>query len=67
MFSWLFLLVYFTLSDAKTQLVCTDASVTQSAMEEALASNMGDAGTIGSLKGTISNAFRSRYLPKSNQ
>lgn len=43
-----------------------DASVTQSALEEALASKMGDAGTIGSLKGTISNAFRSRYLPKSN-
>lgn len=44
-----------------------DASVTQSALEEALASKMGEpgAGTIGSLKGTISNAFRgSRYLSK---
>ncbi|OTA54656.1 hypothetical protein K449DRAFT_389117 [Hypoxylon sp. EC38] len=44
-----------------------DASVTQSALEEALASKMQD-GTIGSLRGTISAAFRgSRYLPgKSN-
>ncbi|KAI0017908.1 hypothetical protein F4780DRAFT_566677 [Xylariomycetidae sp. FL0641] len=41
-----------------------DASVTQSALEEALASKMQDGGTIGSLRGTISNAFRSRYLPK---
>ncbi|KAI1408550.1 hypothetical protein F5Y13DRAFT_172244 [Hypoxylon sp. FL1857] len=40
-----------------------DASVTQSALEEALASKMQD-GTIGSLRGTISAAFRSsRYLP----
>ncbi|KAI0385204.1 hypothetical protein F5Y04DRAFT_207784 [Hypomontagnella monticulosa] len=38
-----------------------DASVTQSALEEALASKMQD-GTIGSLRGTISN-FRSRLLP----
>ncbi|RYO79932.1 hypothetical protein DL766_007426 [Monosporascus sp. MC13-8B] len=44
-----------------------DASVTQSALEEALASKMGDVGTIGSLKGTIGNVFRSRYLPKSYQ
>ncbi|CAJ2503707.1 Uu.00g111010.m01.CDS01 [Anthostomella pinea] len=41
-----------------------DASVTQSALEEALASKMQDGGTIGSLRGTISNAFRSRYQPK---
>ncbi|KAI1500648.1 hypothetical protein F5X99DRAFT_409871 [Biscogniauxia marginata] len=42
-----------------------DASVTQSALEEALASKMQDNGTIGSLRGTISNAFRtSRYLSK---
>ncbi|KAI8624867.1 hypothetical protein F5Y19DRAFT_452013 [Xylariaceae sp. FL1651] len=39
----------------------SDASVTQSALEEALASKMQDGGTIGSLRGTISNAFRSRY------
>ncbi|KAF3768758.1 hypothetical protein M406DRAFT_337121 [Cryphonectria parasitica EP155] len=39
-----------------------DASVTQSALEEALASNMQGGNTIGS---TISNVFsRSRYLPK---
>ncbi|XXH02674.1 hypothetical protein Hte_009056 [Hypoxylon texense] len=44
-----------------------DTSVTQSALEEAFASKMQD-GTIGSLRGTISAAFRgSRYLPgKSN-
>ncbi|KAI1379769.1 hypothetical protein F4677DRAFT_407591 [Hypoxylon crocopeplum] len=43
-----------------------DASVTKSALEEAMASKMQD-GTIGSLRGTISAAFRSRYLPgKSN-
>ncbi|KAI0968832.1 hypothetical protein F4678DRAFT_464020 [Xylaria arbuscula] len=41
-----------------------DASVTQSALEEALASRMQDGGTISSLRGTISNAFRSRYQPK---
>ncbi|KAL1859749.1 hypothetical protein Daus18300_009471 [Diaporthe australafricana] len=38
-----------------------DASVTQSALEEALASKMQGGNTIGS---TISNVFRSRYLPK---
>ncbi|KAI0395164.1 hypothetical protein F5Y17DRAFT_457213 [Xylariaceae sp. FL0594] len=38
-----------------------DASVTQSALEEALASKMQDNGTIASLRGTITNAFRSRY------
>lgn len=40
-----------------------DASVTQSALEEALASKMqaGGASTIGS---TITNVFRSRYMPK---
>ncbi|KAK3695499.1 hypothetical protein B0T22DRAFT_438486 [Podospora appendiculata] len=43
-----------------------DASVTQSALEEALASRMQD-GTIGSRMTTIGQAFRSRYLPKSNQ
>jgi len=44
-----------------------DASVTQSALEEALASKMGDgAGTIASLRGTIGNAFRGRYMPKTN-
>ncbi|KAJ1335774.1 Atg29 N-terminal domain-containing protein [Microdochium nivale] len=41
-----------------------DASVTQSALEEALASKMGDGGTIASLRGTIGNAFRGRYMPK---
>ncbi|KAJ3556730.1 hypothetical protein NPX13_g10076 [Xylaria arbuscula] len=41
-----------------------DASVTQSALEEALASRMQDGGTISSLRGTISNAFRSRYQGK---
>ncbi|KAL2269466.1 hypothetical protein VTJ83DRAFT_1650 [Remersonia thermophila] len=44
-----------------------DASVTQSALEEALASRMQD-GTLGSrmsvLGGTIGHALRSRYLPK---
>lgn len=39
-----------------------DASVTQSALEEALASRMQD-GTIGSRMSTLGNAFRSRYLP----
>ncbi|KAK4247786.1 hypothetical protein C7999DRAFT_40904 [Corynascus novoguineensis] len=47
-----------------------DASVTQSALEEALASRMQD-GTIGSrmsvIGGTIGQAFRSRYLPKPNR
>ncbi|KAH7037246.1 uncharacterized protein B0I36DRAFT_313616 [Microdochium trichocladiopsis] len=43
-----------------------DASVTQSALEEALASKMGDGGTIASLRGTIGNAFRGRYMPKTN-
>ncbi|KAM7221058.1 autophagy-related protein 29 [Rhypophila decipiens] len=39
-----------------------DASVTQSALEEALASRMQD-GTIGSRMSTLGNAIRSRYLP----
>ncbi|KAL7621137.1 hypothetical protein AAE478_008453 [Parahypoxylon ruwenzoriense] len=39
-----------------------DASVTQSALEEAIASKMQDS-TISSFRGTISAAFRSRYLP----
>jgi hypothetical protein len=39
-----------------------DASVTQSALEEALASRMQD-GTIGSRMSTIGHAIRSRYLP----
>ncbi|KAK1826694.1 hypothetical protein QBC39DRAFT_363793 [Podospora conica] len=39
-----------------------DASVTQSALEEALASRMQD-GTIGSRMSTIGQAIRSRYLP----
>ncbi|KAK3941944.1 hypothetical protein QBC46DRAFT_362981 [Diplogelasinospora grovesii] len=43
-----------------------DASVTQSALEEALASRMQD-GTIGSRMSTLGQAFRSRYLPKSNR
>ncbi|KAK3311382.1 uncharacterized protein B0T15DRAFT_72788 [Chaetomium strumarium] len=47
-----------------------DASVTQSALEEALASRMQD-GTIGSrmsvIGGTIGQAFRSRVLPRSNR
>lgn len=42
-------------------LAVADASVTQSALEEALASKMQGGNTIGS---TISNVFRSRYLPK---
>ncbi|KAK3331023.1 hypothetical protein B0H66DRAFT_635979 [Apodospora peruviana] len=41
-----------------------DASVTQSALEEALASRMQDGG-IGSRMSTIGNAIRSRYLPRS--
>ncbi|KAL2161231.1 hypothetical protein VTH06DRAFT_8451 [Thermothelomyces fergusii] len=47
-----------------------NASVTQSALEEALASRMQD-GTMGSrisvIGGTIGQAFRSRYLPKPNR
>ncbi|KAL2136398.1 hypothetical protein VTI74DRAFT_3832 [Chaetomium olivicolor] len=47
-----------------------DTSVTQSALEEALASRMQD-GTIGSrmsvIGGTLGQALRSRYLPKSNR
>lgn len=43
-----------------------DASVTQSALEEALASRMQDGGTIGSLRGTFSTAFLSRYRTKPN-
>ncbi|KAK9425204.1 hypothetical protein SUNI508_03344 [Seiridium unicorne] len=42
-----------------------DASVTQSALEEALASRMQEGG-IGSRMSTISNVFRSRYLPRNN-
>ncbi|KAI3544253.1 hypothetical protein CSPX01_05705 [Colletotrichum filicis] len=42
-----------------------DASVTQSALEEALASKMQDGG-IGS-RFSISQAFRSRYMPKPGQ
>ncbi|KAF4822911.1 Autophagy-related protein 29 [Colletotrichum tropicale] len=42
-----------------------DASVTQSALEEALASKMQD-GAIGS-RFSISQAFRSRYMPKPGQ
>ncbi|KAI0405511.1 hypothetical protein F4802DRAFT_562101 [Xylaria palmicola] len=41
-----------------------DASVTQSALEEAFASRMQDGSTISSLRGTISNAFRGRYQTK---
>ncbi|KAL1882095.1 hypothetical protein VTK73DRAFT_2504 [Phialemonium thermophilum] len=44
-----------------------DASVTQSALEEALASKMQEGGTIGSRMSTISQAIRSRYLPKTNR
>jgi len=43
----------------------TDASVTQSALEEALASKMQD-GAMGS-RFSISQAFKSRYIPKGNQ
>ncbi|KAI1810002.1 hypothetical protein GGS20DRAFT_234159 [Poronia punctata] len=43
-----------------------DASVTQSALEEAFASKMQDGSTISSLRGTISNAFRSRYQTRPN-
>jgi hypothetical protein len=39
-----------------------DASVTQSALEEALASNMQAGGGMASKVSTISQAFRSRYL-----
>ncbi|KAI9640456.1 hypothetical protein NHQ30_011202 [Ciborinia camelliae] len=39
-----------------------DASVTQSALEEALASNMQAGGMASRMGGTISQAFRSRYL-----
>lgn len=47
----------------KTELIFPpDASVTQSALEEALASRMQD-GTIGSRMSTIGQAIRSRYLP----
>ncbi|KAI0201709.1 hypothetical protein F4808DRAFT_423537 [Astrocystis sublimbata] len=38
-----------------------DASVTQSALEEALASRMQDGGAMSSIRGTIGNVFRSRY------
>jgi hypothetical protein len=44
-----------------------DASVTQSALEEALASKMQDGGTIGSRMSTLSQALRSRYLPKGSR
>lgn len=54
---------FFSLSD--DQLNCpTDASVTQSALEEALASHM-DRG--GGSRFSISQAFRSRYTPSSGQ
>ncbi|KAI0534057.1 hypothetical protein GGR58DRAFT_484213 [Xylaria digitata] len=43
-----------------------DASVTQSAMEEALASRMQDNSTISSFRGTIGNVFRSGYRTKSS-
>lgn len=42
-----------------------DASVTQSALEEALASRMQDGGTMGSRISTFGNVVRSRYFPKS--
>lgn len=42
-----------------------DASVTQSALEEALASKMQD-GAAGS-RFSIGQAFRSRYIPKGSQ
>lgn len=48
--------------------ISLDASVTQSALEEALASRMQDGGgTIGSRMSTFGAAIRSRYLPKGNQ
>lgn len=47
--------------------VSPDASVTQSALEEALASKMQDGGTIGSRMSTFSQAFSRRYLPKANR
>lgn len=47
--------------DPKDQLTCTDASVTQSALEEALASKM-NAGSMASRMSSISHALRSRYL-----
>ncbi len=44
----------------------SDASVTQSALEEALLSNMKDA-TISSRMSTLGQSLRSRYLPKTNR
>lgn len=61
-------LVFTLMLTGKLTLMIADASVTQSALEEALASRMQDGGTIGSrMSTTISNAFKSRYLPKTNR
>lgn len=58
------------MSELGSNEVFADASVTQSALEEALASRMQD-GTIGSrmsvIGGTIGQAIRSRYLPNPNR
>lgn len=40
----------------------TDASVTQSALEEALLSNMQHGGSVASRMSSISQALKSRYL-----
>lgn len=58
--------IYFSLVTVctLTNNTAIDASVTQSALEEALASRMQEGGTISSLRGTIGNVFRSRYQGK---
>lgn len=50
----------------RLQYMSTDASVTQSALEEALASRMNDGG-IGSRMSTIGQAIRSRYASRPNE
>lgn len=59
--TWTVSLLQSTHTSHDANLTLADASVTQSALEEALASKMQGGNTIGS---TISNVFRSRYLPK---
>jgi hypothetical protein len=44
------------------ELILEDASVTQSALEEALASNMQAGGGMASRMSSISQALRSKYL-----
>jgi hypothetical protein len=58
----------YALRGGRLMVMSADASVTQSALEEALASRMQDGGgTIGSRMSTFGAAIRSRYLPKGNQ